>query len=196
LLIGDVAIEEEKWKTVSRMLDSMMLETDISQRLTENAALQRSIEKWWINSGGSATKGVAEEVYKHLHLTLYGELLQANDVSLHGIIAKAIHSDWQIDSDGKSELSFGDFSMSILELVDNWVPNCDGDAYAAFLEKKLQVLFPPIASAPPPFPMTWEEKTAFLSRNARLYSNPRLITIRKTQRYTPEYYAVPSRDSK
>jgi hypothetical protein len=86
LLIGDVAIEEEKWKTVSRMLDSMMLETDISQRLTENAALQRSIEKWWINSGGSATKGVAEEVYKHLHLTLYGELLQANDVSLRRLL--------------------------------------------------------------------------------------------------------------
>lgn len=128
--------EEDKWKAVAKMLDSVLFEKDISQRrqlAIENATLRRALETWWCKAGGTPTRGITEESYKHIHNLVYRDLLNVNDVCMHGIITKSISHDWQWDSAGKGEVDFGRWYMSLLEIADNWVASCDGEQYGQFL---------------------------------------------------------------
>lgn len=199
-LLGDTS-DEEKWKAVGRMLDSMMFEKDIAtrrQHALENPSLRRALEMWWCKAGGTTTKGICEESYKQLHALIYKEILHVNDICMHGIITKAVSHDWQWDSEGKGEVSFGRWYVSLLEIADNWVPNCEGENYGAFLENLLQVVTPKPATATA-LPVKdkdaekdeWEQKCAFLERNCRLYHSDKLIRKQWTTRHTVEYVCIP-----
>ncbi|CUG80339.1 Hypothetical protein, putative [Bodo saltans] len=128
--------DEEKWRAVAKMLDSVLFEKDISHRrqsAIENATLRRALETWWCKAGGTPTRGISEESYKQIHSLLYRDLLNVNDVCMHGIITKSISQDWQWDSAGRGEVDFGRWYMSLLEIADNYLDSCDGEKYGQFL---------------------------------------------------------------
>jgi hypothetical protein len=128
--------DDEKWRAVAKMLDSVLFEKDISNRrqlAIENATLRRALETWWCKAGGTPTRGISEESYKQIHSLLYRDLLNVNDVCMHGIITKSISQDWQWDSAGRGEVEFGRWYMSLLEIADNYLDSCDGEKYGQFL---------------------------------------------------------------
>ena len=173
------------------MLDSKLFEADISSRrqhALDNPSLRRALETWWCKAGGTPLRGIPEDSYKALHAALYVELLQ-QELLLHSVITKAIHQDWMYDSEGRGEVPFGRFYICMLEIADNWVPTCDGEAYGNFLLKLLETTFramPPAAN-PRRTEDDWEEKNSFLERNALAYYDPPCIAKRRTIRHTTEY---------
>jgi hypothetical protein len=188
--LNEIASEDERWKIVSRMLDSKLFEDDISarrQHAIDTPSLRRALETWWCKAGGTPLRGIPEDSYKTLHAALYAELLQA-ELAIHSVITKGIHQDWLYDSEGRGEVAFGRFYICMLEVADNWVPNCDGDAYGNFLIKLLETTF----RAPPAAPKRveqhdWAEKNAFLRRNALEYYDPPCVKRKRTIRHTTEY---------
>lgn len=190
--------DEEKWKAVARMLDSMMFEKDISvrrQHALENASLRRALETWWCKAGGTPLRGITEDSYKQVHSAIYRELLQVSDVAMHGIITKAIAQDWMWDSDGKGEVSFGKWYLSVLEIADNWVPTCDGESYGQFLESLLQKVFPKpstlkLAVDSNQASFEWSATCAMIQRNSRVYKSTKIIQKSKSVRHTTVFSAV------
>jgi hypothetical protein len=135
-----IRIEETRWRLIGQMLDGVLGEQDISDRrqlVIENPTLRRSLENWWCKVGGSTGKGVEEAAYKRVHQGLYTAVLQLQDTSLQGVINKAIDADWVVDSEGSGEVPFGRFYLSLLEIADNWIARCDGEAYGNYLDALL-----------------------------------------------------------
>lgn len=185
--------DDERWRAVARMIDSKMFEKDISQRrqhALENAALRRALETWWCKAGGTTSKGVSEESYRQIHNAMFREILNVHDLTLHAIVTKSVSQDWLVDSEGKGEVSFGRWYVSLLEIADNWVPNCEGENYGLFLQKLLAAVFGG-ATAPPSAKdgLPWNEVCENIRRNSRLYHNPKLITKRWNSLQTAEYCA-------
>ena len=190
--LNEIVSDDERWKIVSRMLDSKLFEADISSRrqhALDNPSLRRALETWWCKAGGTPLRGIPEESYKAVHAALYAELLQ-QELLLHSVITKSIHQDWMYDSEGRGEVPFGRFYICMLEIADNWVPTCDGEAYGNFLLKLLETAFRVAVAAQHPAVADeekWVEKHAFLERNARTFYDPPCVAKRRTIRHTTEY---------
>jgi hypothetical protein len=188
--LNEIAADDERWKIVSRMLDSKLFEADISSRrqhAIDTPSLRRALETWWCKAGGTPLRGIPEDSYKLIHASLYAELLQ-QELTLHSVITKGIHQDWLYDSEGRGEVPFGRFYICMLEIADNWVPSCDGEAYGNFLQKLLETTFRAAPAIPRPISQDeWSEKNLFLKRNAHTYYDPPCVAKRRTIRHTTEY---------
>ena len=186
--------DDERWRAVARMIDSKMFEKDISQRrqhALENAALRRALETWWCKAGGTTTKGVSEESYRQIHNAMFREILNVHDLTLHAIVTKSVSQDWLVDSEGKGEVPFGRWYVSLLEIADNWVPNCEGENYGLFLQKLLTAVFGgATVSTNTKSDLSWNSVCENIRRNAHLYHNPKLITKHWTSLQSLEYRAT------
>ena len=137
--------EEARWTLIGQMLDRVLAEDEITTRrqaAIENGVLRRSLENWWCKVGGTTNRGVSESAYRQVHVALYAVVLQLNDSALQSVINKAIDADWNQDSEGTGEVPFGRWYISLLEIADNWVSRCDGEAYGNYLEALLKDVFP------------------------------------------------------
>ena len=137
--------EDERWRSVAFMLDSVLFEADISQRrqtAIEAPAVRRALELMWCKAGGSTARGIGEQEYRRFHRHMYSILLELDDPVLEPVLARAVDAEWVTDAQGDATVSFGRFYTSMLEVADNWLPHCDGDKYAAFLAEMCRKLYP------------------------------------------------------
>ena len=210
-------MEEQRWAATSSMLDTMLFEkklADIRQNVFDNATLRRVIEKWWISCGGTITNGIEQETYYRVHEAMYRILLEISDVRAT-VIEKGIGADWNYDisngtavvvGKGSLQVSVGAWYLSLIELADNWVVQCDGEAYAKFLHELLvkvfhqQVLRGGVAVTTNTTSSrreencisnsgegSWEETAKSLCTTARMYRDPPLVKKRQALRNAVEY---------
>jgi hypothetical protein len=192
------AFEEERWKNVAYMLDSVIFEADISQRrqsAIEAPSLRRALETWWCKAGGTTTRGVGEREYKRITAAVFDALIDCIDPVLQPIVDSAIDADWAVDSGGGATVEYGQWYISMLEVADNWLPVCDGDAYAKFLHQMAKqsgaapveddaVSLQSVASAAPE---DWTAVCQFLAQNAVSVQNFPVIRAKRSLRATVEY---------
>lgn len=177
--------EEERWRNVAYMLDSVMFEHDLSARRTaaiELPTVRRALETLWCQAGGTTTSGVGLTAYERLHSYAYEKLVGTTD-ALRPIFAQAIEADFELDRDGTSAVPFGRFYIGLLEIADNWLTSCDGDAYAAFLQDLVAALALPCVSDEPKSrgveASPWSEITGTIEHAAA--AAPRSVLVRATK---------------
>lgn len=95
-------IEVERWRQASYMLDSVLLEEDLSRRrrdILEAAVVVRALEACWTSWGGTTTTGIDADSYREQHTRLYRTLLGAEkfDPVLGVQVDKCIDKDWIVD---------------------------------------------------------------------------------------------------
>jgi hypothetical protein len=138
---ANMNFEEERWKHVGFMLDTVMFEAQISARranVLESHGVRNALETVWnrIGAGGNGVQGVTYQAYTDLHLALYEHVLGAPlDSVLHQLLMQVIETDWTFERDPETErVPYGKFFISLIEIADNWIASCEADAYACFLK--------------------------------------------------------------
>lgn len=190
-----IKFEDERWRHVGYMLDTVMFETQISSRraaVLESPAVKRAIETLWCKAGGSSSAAVTRAQYTQMHLALYEKLVGANDASLATIFSQAIDADWSADRDSDDTLPFGRFFISFVELADNWIPSCEADNYASFLADVSETCWPGTpASSRAVERVPWDDIVESLRRTAMQLDGMPVISAQRNAANTVVYVKSP-----
>lgn len=188
-------VATDKWKVVGELYDSKATEPRLSQLrglICNSHAILLLLERLWASLGCDHRRGMAFDVYFRLNALMYSVLLDTIDLTpLQAVITKAINRDWVLDSEGAASLTFGQWYVSMLEVIDNWEPTAMVEAYEEFAAKLIPNLFGEarLPSKEPDIP--WEEKDKFLQRNAAMYNDQPLVKAVRNARNGIEYCKIP-----
>lgn len=189
-------VATDKWRIVGELYDSKASEPRLSQLrnlVCGNHSIRLLLERLWSSLGCDHQRGMSFETYFRLNALIFSVVLDDLDLTpLQGVITRSIHRDWVVDGGGAGELSFGQWSVSMLEVIDNWAPTAVAEAYVAYAEGLIPNLMGVTDSLPPREQLSWEDKSQFLKRNASRFTDQPLVKANRNARNDVVYCRIQS----
>eukprot|EP00759_Apiculatamorpha_spiralis_P012896 PhF_6_TR19745/c0_g1_i1/m.28812 len=135
--------EEFVWLELGHVFDTVCFEkgSEIENRrdaVLTNWTVQRMLELWWaFFSNGS--QYITKETYASLQRALTCHLLRESPLEFPSeTLALMTECDWTVDVDPDvGGVTYSNFSISLLELADNWNSSLDPESYGRYLDQLL-----------------------------------------------------------
>ena len=134
---AQVQAEERKWVELAHLVDVVALEDEVCRRRTgilTSGVFLKELDVLWQAAVGTDTAATMPKP-AYIDVTCAACKLFLGQYTDHGteyfsIMMRGAESDWETDANGRESISYGDFSVSMLELVDNWTSSHSAEAYA------------------------------------------------------------------
>eukprot|EP01059_Diplonema_ambulator_P013218 TRINITY_DN23740_c0_g1_i1.p1 TRINITY_DN23740_c0_g1~~TRINITY_DN23740_c0_g1_i1.p1 ORF type:complete len:340 (+),score=41.67 TRINITY_DN23740_c0_g1_i1:106-1125(+) len=200
--------DEYKWVELGHLFDAISSEDEVAKRRQDiacSAEFQAGVDELWGKAevhNGLMTKSC------YMDITCVGWKLFVSPFCDHGsdqfkVMIRGAEADYQVDAHPTDNgVDFGTFTVSILELVDNWAESTTHSAYITCLQIIAKSYTPAgqgVVTAPTPAPIptpTWTEKKTVIQKhyNAGLFDflPPSISKLkRRPNSNLCEYHLVP-----
>ena len=168
-----VQSEERKWVEISHLFDVIALEDELLNRraaILSNSLFCRQVDRIWSALVLPKQVNMSQSTYIDINCQMWRLFIgkySNHSTELFNIITSSGEADWHTDSSSTSGtgLTYGDFTISLLEVADNWCESPSPASYVKCVTEVADAIVASVALPPPTSQDTWNDKKQIIHRN-------------------------------